>query len=71
MVMSGFGLMMVTGISLIFIGEKLHDNYEYYAQYGVLWLGPAVIGFWLPVGALWWRERVDGKLLVEDADIPA
>ena len=61
MTMSGVALMAVATISLMHLGLKQYDNYEYYGQYPALFFGPAVIGFMLPAGIVWWRGRGIGK----------
>jgi hypothetical protein len=57
MVASGIVAFVVSVWLLMHLGMRWHNNYEYYGDYPVLYLGPALVAFIAPVIVSWWRGR--------------
>jgi hypothetical protein len=57
MVASGIVTLVVAIFFFAGLGLRLHDNYEYYGKYPLLFFGPAAIGFLAPGVVVWYLHK--------------
>lgn len=58
---SGFAFYFLAIFVLMCLGTERHDNYEHYGQYPVLYVTPALVGFFLPTLLVWIFGKVKSQ----------